>query len=66
MYSLVIRGNESENAYCCSKSKTYSFKVAEISNPLLLTSNLLMFNDKTVYENETERQLKKAEVRFYY
>jgi hypothetical protein len=38
--SLIIRGNETENAVCCTKNATFSFKVAEISNPLLLTSNL--------------------------
>ncbi|RNA13137.1 Sister chromatid cohesion, partial [Brachionus plicatilis] len=38
--SLIIRGCENDNAICCTKNSTFSFKVAEISNPLLITSNL--------------------------
>lgn len=38
--SLVIRGSENDNAVCCTTNSTFSFKVAEISNPLLITSNL--------------------------
>lgn len=38
--SLVIRGCETDNAVCCTKNATFSFKVAEISNPLLITSDL--------------------------
>lgn len=38
--SLVIRGSENDNAICCTTNSTFSFKVAEISNPLLITSNL--------------------------
>jgi len=51
--SLVIRGNENENAICCSNSSTYSFKVAEISNPLLISTNIVL-PDK-IKENETRR-----------
>ena len=48
--SLIIRGNETENAVCCTKNATFSFKVAEISNPLLLTTNLKFPDviDKTI------------------
>lgn len=38
--SLIIRGNDTDNAMCCTKNSTFSFKVAEISNPLLVTSEL--------------------------
>lgn len=38
--SLIIRGCETDDAICCTKDSTFSFKVAEISNPLLITSNL--------------------------
>ena len=36
----MIRGNETENAVCCTQNDTFMFKVAEISNPLLLSCNL--------------------------
>jgi hypothetical protein len=37
---LVIRGDTSDYAICCTQAGTFSFKVAEISNPLLITQNL--------------------------
>ncbi|CAF0865449.1 unnamed protein product [Brachionus calyciflorus] len=40
--SLVIRGDESDNAVCCTQNSTFSFKVAEISNPLLISSDLIL------------------------
>lgn len=61
----MIRGNENDNAYCCSNNKTYVFKVAEISNPLLISQNIL-FNDKINQQNLTERQLNVANVIIYY
>jgi hypothetical protein len=62
--SLIIRGNENENAFCCSNSKTYSFKVAEISNPLLITSNIGTYNQKTE-DMSTERELKPCQVKHF-
>lgn len=52
--SLVIRGNETENAVCCTQTSTYSFKVAEISNPLLVCSNLNFANDLSGMEDAGE------------
>lgn len=40
--SLVIRGSETDNAICCTHDSTFSFKVAEISNPLLVSSDLVL------------------------
>lgn len=57
--SLVIRGNPTENAVCCSENATYMFKVAEISNPLLLAPNLEF---PTEIDNSTERSTKKTDV----
>jgi len=48
---LVIRGDDNENAVCCTQNATYSFKVSEISNPLLVCSNLKFASD--LKENET-------------
>ena len=59
---MIIRGNENENAYCCSKSKTFSFKVAEISNPLFVTSSIEIFNDKTEIDTTVDRELKSCQV----
>ena len=36
----MIRGENSENAVLCTNNSTFSFKVAEISNPLLVATNL--------------------------
>lgn len=59
--SLIIRGNETENAVCCSNSKTYSFKVAEVSNPLILSSKITPPDD---IDNTDKRSLKRSEI-FY-
>jgi len=60
--SLVIRGSENENAICCSQNKTHSFKVAEISNPLLITVGLI-FPD-AINKESTERQIITPRVAF--
>lgn len=57
--SLIIRGNETETAVLCSNSKTYSFKVAEVSNPMLLSSNVTYPEE---IDSSKERSLKKTEV----
>jgi sister chromatid cohesion protein DCC1 len=40
--SLIIRGGETDNVVCCTSDSTFSFKVAEISNPLLVSSDLIL------------------------
>ena len=60
MSSLIIRGGENDNAVCCSNNSTFSFKVAEVSNPLLITPNLSLPNKET---NELDiRVLKNVDV----
>jgi hypothetical protein len=60
---LIIRGDNNENAVCCSNNSTFSFKVAEISNPLLITSNLIFPSKSELGDSETvERSLSRAEV----
>jgi hypothetical protein len=58
--SLIIRGAESDNAICCNRDTTFSFKVAEISNPLLLASNLFVPDKEK--DVETERRTQEVEV----
>ena len=59
--SLIIRGNNTENAICCTNNATFSFKVAEISNPLLITTNLTMPDN---IEPSQSRLTKSSEVVF--
>ena len=54
MNSLIIRGENNENAVVCTNNSTFSFKVAEISNPLLVATNLKFpSKDDLNKENET-------------
>jgi sister chromatid cohesion protein DCC1 len=59
---LVIRGDENENAVCWSNDKTFAFKVAEISNPLFASSNLILSDNKQI-DNQTTT-LKLAKINF--
>jgi len=59
--SLVIRGDATENAVCCTKNATYSFKIAEISNPLLLTTNI---NFPETIDESRPREIQKSNVFF--
>jgi sister chromatid cohesion protein DCC1 len=66
--SLTIRGNETENAICCTKSETFTFKVAEISNMILVTPDLVFpgsSNDNSAEndsESSSEQKLKEVRV----
>lgn len=62
--SLVIRGDENENAVCCSKTRTYAFKVAEISNPLFVTSNLTIDDSNKLIDANQTTTLKLAKINF--
>ena len=57
----MLRGTESDNAMCCTSNATFSFKVAEISNPLLISPDLAM--PKTI-DPHSARQMRQVSISF--
>ena len=60
--SLVIRGDASDTAVCCTNNATFSFKVAEISNPLLIATNLKFPTKAELGQDKEARQIHTVEV----
>ena len=62
--SVVIRGDPSEEAVLCTDDKTYELRIADTSNALLITPNLILPKDVGKFgerEREREEQEKKRE-----
>ena len=70
--SVVIRGDPSEEAVLCTDDKTYELRIADTSNALLITPNLILPKDAGKFgererkrererEREREEQEKKRE-----
>lgn len=62
IYSLTLIGSDDESVVLCSKTKTYSFQEAEISNSLLLLPDF-KFSKETKSDLGSGRILKETEVR---
>jgi hypothetical protein len=45
IYSVVIRGDPSEDAVLCTDDKTFELRIADTSNALLITPTLILPKD---------------------
>lgn len=59
---LVIRGIENENAVCCTQNTTSSFKIAEISNPLLVSPNIV--EPDKIDPNRVKSKIQRTNIEF--
>ena len=51
---------------CCTNNSTFTFKVAEISNPLLVTKNLIFPTKEELGKENEARSINRAEVLFFF